>query len=134
VTGLTALLLFAGLTLVLMLLYVLGRFPPVLTGKKPANSWTRGKPTEDGAFSTRAQHAHYNALENLPVFAAIVLAAAAMGKSAVVDSVAIYILAARVGQAVVHLIGTSHWLVFIRANLFVVQVALFLYCIVKLVA
>lgn len=133
-TGLTALLLFAGLTLVLMLLYVLGRFPPVLTGKKSANSWTRGKPTEDGAFSTRAQHAHYNALENLPVFAAIVLAAAAMGKSAVVDSVAIYILAARVGQAVVHLIGTSHWLVFIRANLFVVQVALFLYCIVKLVA
>ena len=131
-TGLTALLLFAGLTLVLMLLYVLGRFPPVLLGKMPANSWTRGKPMADGTFTTRAQHAHYNALESLPVFAAIVIAAVALGKTAVVDSVAIYILGARVAQAVVHLIGTSHWLVFIRANFFVVQIGLFLYCIVKL--
>lgn len=133
-TGLTALLLFAALTLVLMLFYVLGRFPPVLMGKKPANSWTRGKPSDESAFAIRAQHAHMNALESLPVFAVIVFAAAAMGQSAVVDQVACWVIAARAAQSTVHLIGTTHWLVFVRANLFIVQVALFGYCLFKLLA
>ncbi len=133
-TGFSALLLFAALTLLLMLLYTLGRLPPVLMGKKPANSWTRGMPNDDGAFALRAQHAHANALESLPVFAVIVLVAAAMGKAAVVDQVACWIIAARVGQSAIHLAGTSHWLVFIRANLFLVQIGLFGYCLFKLLA
>lgn len=133
-TGITALLLFAVWTLVLMFTYVGYRVVLVLMMKKKANAWTRGQPTDDPAFITRAQHAHLNCLENLPIFAAIVLAGVALGKSAVIDQVAVWVLAARLAQSITHLIGTSHWLVFIRANFLVIQAALFVYMIWALLA
>ncbi|HVT36396.1 MAG TPA: MAPEG family protein [Nevskiaceae bacterium] len=123
-TGITALLLFAAWTLVLMFTYVNYRVMLTLTGKKPANSWTRGVPNDDPPFVVRAQHAHYNCVENLPVFAAIVLAAAVLGKSAVVDAVACAYLGLRIAQSAVHLISTSATMVFIRAVLFTGQVLL----------
>jgi uncharacterized MAPEG superfamily protein len=128
-TGITALLLFALWTLVLMFVYVGYRVGLVVLGKKPANAWTRGQLTDDPPFVVRASHAHMNCVENLPIFAAIVLAAAALGKNPVVDAVAIYFIGLRVAQSVVHLIGISHWLVFVRANLFVLQVLLYFYMI-----
>ncbi len=128
-TGLTALLLFTAWTLVLMLVYVGPRVALVLAMKKPANSWGRDDKTDDPAFLVRAKHAHLNCLENLPVFAAIVLAAVALGKSPVVDQVAAFVLYARLAQSAVHLIGVNHWLVFIRANFLVIQAALFAYMI-----
>lgn len=133
-TGITALLLFAAWTLLLMFIYVGYRVALVLALKKPANSWGRGEKTDDPAFITRAQHAHLNCLENLPVFAAIVLAAVALNKTAVVDAVAMWVLYARLAQSITHLIGVSHWLVFIRANFLVVQAALFAYMIWGLLA
>lgn len=128
-TGMTALLLFTAWTLALMLIYVGYRVSLVLAMRKPANSWMRGTATDDPPFITRAHHAHLNCVENLPVFAAIVLAAAALGRSEVVDPVAAFVLYARVAQSAVHLIGTSHWLVFVRANLYLVQAGLFAYMI-----
>ena len=133
-TGITALLLFAVWTLVLMFVYVGYRVVLVLAMKKPANSWGRDDKTDDPAFITRAKHAHLNCLENLPVFAAIVLAAAALGKLPVVDPVAPFVLYARLAQSAVHLIGVNHWLVFIRANFLVIQALLFLYMIWGLLA
>ena len=127
--GLHALLWFTVWTLALMLIYVGYRVALVLTFKKAANSWTRGTNPPDPAFITRASHAHMNCVENLPVFAAIVLAAAALGKSPVVDAVACWFLAARIAQSTVHLVSVSHWFVFVRANLFVVQALLCLYMI-----
>lgn len=128
-TGLTALLLFAAWTLVLMLLYVGYRIVLVLSMKKRADSWVRGMPAQDPPFVTRAHHAHLNCVENLPVFAAIVLSAIALGKPHVVDGLAGWVLCLRLAQSTVHLIGVSHWLVFIRANLFTLQVLLFFYMI-----
>ena len=133
-TGITALLLFAAWTLVLMFLYVGYRVGLVLALKKPANSWGRGDKTDDPPFITRAHHAHLNALESLPVFAAIVLAGVALQKTAVVDALAMWVLYARLAQSVTHLIGVNHWLVFIRANFLVVQAALFGYMIWSLLA
>lgn len=128
-TGITALLLFAAWTLLLMFFYVGYRVALVLAMKKQANAWTRGQPVEDPPFVVRAHHAHLNCVENLPIFAAIVLAAVALGKSPVVDAVAGIYLLARVAQSLVHLMSTSHWFVFLRANLFVVQVLLSFYMI-----
>jgi uncharacterized MAPEG superfamily protein len=133
-TAITALLLFAAWTLVLMFVYVGYRIVLVLSMKKPANSWGRDDKVDDPAFLVRAKHAHLNCLENLPVFAAIVLAAMALGKAPVVDAVAAFVLYARLAQSVVHLIGVSHWLVFIRANLLLVQALLFAYMIWGLLA
>jgi len=133
-TAITALLLFAVWTLLLMFIYVLPRVAKVMAGKKKANSWTRGQPTDDSPLLVRAQHAHMNCVENLPVFAAVVLAAYALGKAPVVDALAVWVLVLRVAQSTVHLISISHWMVFLRANLFVLQLLLILYMVWRLFA
>ena len=126
-TGMTALLIYIVWTLILALSYATYRLPLVLTGKKAANHWERGKAVDDPAILVRAKAAHLNCRENLPLFAALVLVAAATGQSDTVNAVAGFIVAARIGQSLVHLIGTSFPLVFIRASLFLAQVALMLY-------
>ncbi len=123
-TATMALIGFAAWTLFLVVLVVSWRVVEVLRGKA-ANSWGRGSAIASPSFVTRADHAHANSLENLPIFAAIVLGGSLLGKMPVVDAVACWILYARIGQSVTHLIGTSHWLVLIRATFFGIQVALF---------
>jgi len=131
-SGITALLLFAAWTLVLMLTYVLYRTGLVMAGQKRADSWTRGKPTDDPGFIVRAQHAHMNCVENLPVFGAIVLSAHALGRPGVADHLGAYVLYARLAQSVVHLIGVSHTLVFVRGTLFTLQVLMFFWMLSQL--
>lgn len=129
-TSLTALLGFAGWTVLLVLLVLFYRTFLVFTGQKKANSWPRGEPAPAQAdFFTRMGHAHQNCLEGLPIFAAIVVAASASGKLVVIDAVALWVLYARIAQSVTHLIGTTHWLVFIRANFFAAQLLLYGYMI-----
>jgi uncharacterized MAPEG superfamily protein len=124
-TALQALLWFTLWTLLVMFSYVNWRFVEVLFRGKSAASWTRGTSIEVPAVVKRMNDAHFNCVENLPVFAAIVLVAAAMGKSAVADAYAAYVLYARVAQSVVHIIGVNHWLVLVRATLFGIQLVLF---------
>jgi len=102
------------------------------TFQKPANAFPRGITNTDPSFFVRAEHAHLNCLENLPVFGAIVVAAFMMGQIAVVDAVAGYIILARVAQSVTHLIGTTVPLVWVRATFFIIQAALFFYIIIQL--
>jgi uncharacterized MAPEG superfamily protein len=124
-TGLQALLGFTAWTLLLVFLYVNWRSLEILRGKK-ADSWTRGAASvEDPAFVKRLVNAHANCVENLPIFAAIVLAASAMHKEAVADAYGAYVLYARIAQSVVHAIGVNHWLVLVRATFWVIQLVLF---------
>ncbi|MBL6751397.1 MAG: MAPEG family protein [Nevskia sp.] len=117
---------FAAWTLLLVLIVVGWRVAKVLTGV-PINSWTRGKEAVKPGLVVRAEHAHLNSLENLPLFAVAVLVAAATGKAALADSVGAYVLYARVAQSVTHLIGTSQPLVMVRATFWTIQVALIAY-------
>ena len=130
-TSLSALIGFAIWTLLLVLTAVSWRVVEVLRGKS-ANSWTRGSNTPRPDFILRVEHAHLNSVENLPVFAAIVLAAAAMGKSTLTDSFAPLVLYARMAQSVTHMAGTSHLLVLVRATFFAVQVVLMLWMALSL--
>ena len=132
--ALTALLLFAAWTLALMLAYVLPRVAATLTFQKKANSWPRDGADTDAPIVKRAHHAHLNCVENLPVFAAIVLAAAAAGKLDAVNLLAPWVLYLRLAQSVTHLISTNALFVFIRANFFLLQVALMGWMIWRLVA
>ncbi|MGH8431236.1 MAG: MAPEG family protein [Solimonas sp.] len=133
-SAVTALIGFTAWTLLLVFLILNWRGVEVLLRGVPANSWGRGAEREGPSLVKRLQHAHLNCLENLPVFAAIVLSAYVIGKSAVVDPVAMYVLYARLGQSGVHLIGTSHWLVMIRVTFYTIQVLLFFYMMWGLVA
>ena len=131
-TGITVLLLFAGLGLVMALGYAGPRVPVVLLGQRPADAWTRGNDPVGPAVLLRLQHAHYNLLESLPALAVVVLVAAVTGQSAVVDALAVYVLIARLVQVGAHLLGTSFPLVLVRATAFLVQLVLLLVMIVQL--
>ena len=130
-TSLTALLGFTAWAVLLVFVVLLCRTLVVFTGKHKANSWPRGEkpPTDEPGLVTRIGHAHLNTLESLPVFAAIVLTAAVTGKAAVIDGIAMWVLYARIAQSVTHMIGVTHWLVFIRANFLAVQLLLFAWMI-----
>ena len=126
-TGFTALLIFVILSLLLAMTYTGYRVPQIFLGNKKANHWERNQPVDDPAFLVRAKGAHLNCLENLPLFAALVLTAAATGQSAVVDGLAGVFIFCRLGQSAAHLIGTSLPMVLVRATLFVAQVLIMLY-------
>ncbi|HEX4895005.1 MAG TPA: MAPEG family protein [Solimonas sp.] len=125
-SGMSALIGFTAWTLALVALVVSWRVLEVLRGKA-ANSWGRGGAIAVPGLVTRAEHAHMNCIENLPVFAVVVLAAQALGKTAGVDALAAYVLYARIAQSVTHLVGTSHWLVLLRATFYSVQIAIIAY-------
>ncbi|HEY6894561.1 MAG TPA: MAPEG family protein [Rhodanobacteraceae bacterium] len=133
-TAFTAVLLYAGWTLLLPVIYAgTLRTPLIATGRKRADHWERGKPNDDPPLLARAKNAHLNCTENFPVFAAIVFVAALTGKIAIADAVAGYVLFARVAQSVVHMLGTSLPLIALRGFFYATQVALMFWMIGKLI-
>jgi uncharacterized MAPEG superfamily protein len=133
-TPLQALLGFAAWTLLLIAAVFLYRGLKFVTGT-PINHWPRGaKPADDAALVKRIEDAHANCLENLPVFAVIVLAAAAMGRLEAIALLAPWVLYARVGQTAVHLLGVGQLHVLVRASFWSVQLVLFFWMLLKLLA
>src|SRR6476646_10338329 len=101
-TAIQALLGFAAWTALLVLGVFLYRGLRFVTGT-PINAWPRGaKPSSDAAFVKRLEDAHANCLENLPVFAVIVLGAAASGRLEVIAALAPWVLYARIAQSLTH--------------------------------
>ncbi|MBK6595474.1 MAG: MAPEG family protein [Burkholderiales bacterium] len=64
--------------------------------------------------------------ENLPVFAVIVLAAAAISPESIA-ALAPFVLYARIGQSIVHLVGVGQAHVLVRATFWSVQLGLFIW-------
>lgn len=123
-TPLTALLWFAAWTLFLIVLVLIYRSGKILGGT-PANAWTRGQAIEDPPVVKRIADAHLNCLENLPIFAVLVLVAASQGKTALLIPLAGYVLYARLLQSITHIIGTRPLLVTVRATFWIIQIILF---------
>jgi uncharacterized MAPEG superfamily protein len=72
----------------------------------------------------RLYRAHVNAVENLPLFAAVVLVAAVVGRDGpALDALAIAYLAARVGQSVSHVSPGAGLRFNVRFGFFVAQLA-----------
>ena len=133
-TALHALLGFAAWTVLLVAGVFLYRGLRFVTGT-PINNWPRSaKPGNDAALVKRMEDAHANCLENLPVFAVIVLAAAAMGRLESIAALAPFVLYARIGQSIVHLVGVGQAHVLVRATFWSVQLGLFIWMLVKLLA
>ena len=79
------------------------RWARILTGRVRISQWQADQP-QGSDWYQRAMRAHMNCVENLPVFAAIVLCATAAGAdSRLLDVLAGAILIARVCQTTVHL-------------------------------
>ena len=79
------------------------RWSRILTGQVRISEWQADLP-QGSDWYQRAMRAHMNCVENLPVFAAIVLCVTATGAdSRLLDLLAGAILIARIGQTTVHL-------------------------------
>ena len=79
------------------------RWSRILTGRVRISEWQADLP-QGGDWYRRAMRAHMNCVENLPVFAAIVLCAMATGAdNRFLDLLAGVLLVARICQTMVHL-------------------------------
>lgn len=131
--SIAVLLAFTALTFILVAVYVNYRVALVFTGKTAANSWTRGAASwTNPAWATRFEHAHLNCLENLPVYAAVVLAASQLGQLALIDQLAWTYFGFRLAQSLVHIISTNATFVFIRALMLTGQWVILAYWLLKL--
>ena len=111
---------FAAWTLFLVGMIAVLRSALTLSGQRAANSFGVDG-TDVSPFSNRLCRAHANCYEGLPVFAALVLVAIATGQAAVTDPLALWVLAARVGQSTTHLISTGSLAVQVRFGFFLAQ-------------
>ena len=110
-------------TLVLLLAIAGVRVGAVLRGEKRANEFPSGVPHGGDAY-WRLNRAHLNCLENLPIFASVVLVATVAGiRAAALDTLARTYLAARIGQSITHVSSGGIIAVNVRFAFFAVQVA-----------
>ncbi len=83
----------------------------------------------------RLNRAHLNTLENLPLFAALVLAAMTVESAELrepLTAAAWVVLFARLGQSLAHIISTSALFVGIRFTFFVIQIGAFTFMALSL--
>lgn len=132
-TSLIALLGFAAWTLALIVVTIGYRGTRVLTGQLKADAWTRGRAVEDPPVMKRLGDAHANCLEMLPVVAAVILVASAADAVSVTNGLALWLLAARIGQSLSHIVSVHHLVIFfVRFPLFLAQVAILIYWLIVL--
>jgi uncharacterized MAPEG superfamily protein len=122
-TPLWCLLGFVAWTLVLLVAIAVTRTSAVLAGKAKPTDFPAGVPHGSDAY-WRLNRAHLNCLENLPLFASVVLIATVAGlRGAMLDTLARVYLAARVGQSLTHVSSGSAIAVNVRFTFFLIQFA-----------
>jgi uncharacterized MAPEG superfamily protein len=99
------------------------RWSRILTGCASIAEWRADLP-QGSDWYQRAMRAHMNCVENLPVYAAIVVALMGTGlQSPAIDRLAMTLLAARIGQTVTHIgLPPTNAATSLRFALFFIQV------------
>jgi len=118
-----ALLGFTGWTAVHAALVVGARVGAVLAGKKKANEFQKSRDGGEATFIARVGKSHANCLENLPLFAAVVLVNKAFG-GASLGALPTYYLFARIAQSLAHWSGVGEMHINARFGFFLAQGAL----------
>jgi uncharacterized MAPEG superfamily protein len=110
------------------------RWGLIFAGRAPINGFRAEQP-EGADWYKRSMRAHANCIENLPVFAAIVLALHASGAGGqVADLASIGVLVARVMQSLVHVcLPQTSAVVALRFSFLLVQLVCFLALILVVV-
>jgi len=123
-----AVLAFATWTIGLLMLGVgVYRWSLILTGKAELKSFPGDEP-HGSPFYRRAVRAHANCVENLPVFAAIVLAEQTAGvRSTKLDVLSAAVVAARVVQTSAHLASGFNAAIAVRFTFLCVQLVAFVW-------
>jgi len=126
---------FAAWTLLLVVLTIgLPRIGAILQKRARPSSFDPSVPHGSDRYR-RSMRAHANCVENLPVFAALVLLGTALHvPGALFQGVALVVLPARVIQSVAHISSGSDHAVLVRFGAFCVQLTCFAVLIGLLVA
>lgn len=78
------------------------RWSLVFSGRATVREW-RGDRPQGADWYLRSLRAHTNCVENLPVFAVVVLSAALSGvQNAALDALAVTVVVARIAQSITH--------------------------------
>jgi uncharacterized membrane protein YecN with MAPEG domain len=123
-----AVLAFAAWTLAILMVGVgTYRWSLILAGKAELKSFP-GDEAHGAPLYRRFVRAHANCIENLPVFAAIVLAAeVASAHSTMLDVLSVTVVAARVVQTSAHLSSGSNSAIAVRFSFLCVQLVAFMW-------
>lgn len=98
------------------------RVTQVMTRTVPPNGFPSGQP-HGGAGYWRLNRAHMNALENLPIFGAVVVVGVLSNVQApMFSTLAQAVLAARVAQSILHVSSGSNMVVNARFTAFLTQI------------
>lgn len=113
--------------IVLMLCVGVHRWSLIFSGKAELKSFPGDEP-HGPPFYRRAVRAHANCVENLPVFAVIVLAAQASGAhSPTLDGLSAAVVAARILQTSAHMASGANGVIAVRFTFFIIQIAAFVW-------
>ena len=127
----TALAGFAAWLLALTLVLAFYRLYYGASTGKAVNSFAPDGSDTPG-LGRRLTRARDNCFETLPVFAALGVAAQISGRLDVTNGLAMWVLYARFGQSITHVISTAQPAVLLRASLFVVQLVIYSYWAIRL--
>lgn len=123
---------YVGWTLLLLLGIGTWRVSDVLRGKKRPNEFPSGTPHGSDLY-WRLNRAHLNAVENAPLFAAVILSAVALNVTPEgLQVAAVVYLCARVGQSIAHIASGRSLVVNIRFSFFLAQAAMLSYFLMVL--
>jgi uncharacterized MAPEG superfamily protein len=122
---------FIAWTLLLLVLMEALRSQLVLSRRVRANGFQPDN-ANLSPFMQRLARAHANCLEGLPVFGGLMLVALITERSALTDPLALWLLAARIVQSVIHLVSLSVTAVTLRFTAFSVQMAIGVYWTIRL--
>lgn len=125
--------LFIAWTLFLLVLMEVIRSYLVVTGRSRSNEF---KPDNSNLspFMQRLARAYANCVESFPIFGGLLLVAIVSGRQGITDPLALWLVAARVGQSTAHLASMSVVAVNVRFTFFAVQMAIAMYWVWALLA
>jgi uncharacterized MAPEG superfamily protein len=86
-----------------------------------------------GAFGQRLTRAHANCYESAIFIVGPMLLALAAGSAVITNSLALYILLARVVQSIIHIISTSNIAIIVRFVAFLIQFVISAYWLFSLI-
>ena len=131
--ALACLLGFAAWAILLVAVLAASRAAQVLTGRKRSNEFPSGI-QHGGERYWRLNRAHVNTVENLPIFATIVLVGAVVHTSTpTFGLLAGVVLAARVVQSLVHISSGSELAVNVRFTAFITQLLCYVWMLTEIV-
>jgi hypothetical protein len=109
--------------MVLVFIIVGIRVQMVLSGKRRANNFNPdGKDVSE--FSARVARVHANCYEHFPIFGGILILSLVLKTQEITNTLALYFLAARILQGLIHLFSTHVMAVNIRFTFFILQYAI----------